>query len=113
MWRTRNKASRLPLKSVEEVSHSVNGPDREPTDSCTTELCRDVLTTLKRAGHKLCVLHGYERLPDRIDSDIDAFSADPSGIPGILSEHNVATTVQAIHHEIVASYYVLCRRCNG
>ena len=113
MWRTRNKASRLPLKPVEEVSHSMNSSDRELTDSCTTELCRDILTTLKRAGHKLCVLHGYERLPERIDSDIDAFSADPSEIPRILSEHNVATTVQAIHHEIVASYYVLCRRCNG
>jgi thymidylate kinase len=113
VWWTRNRTPRLPLKPSDENPPTANRRGQEEPDVCKAELCRDVLSTLKRAELKLCVLHGYEELPERISSDIDAFSDNPSQVPRILSEHDVATTVQLIQHEIVSFYYVLCRRCNG
>jgi thymidylate kinase len=91
----------------------MNSSDRKVSDNSKAELLRDVLTTLERAGHKLCVVHVPEGFPEHIESDVDAFSGDPPEIPRILSQHNVATTVQVFQHEATAFYYILCRRRDG
>jgi thymidylate kinase len=83
------------------------------SDKCRTQLFCDIWSTLKQAGHNICILHGYEEYPERISSDIDAVSGDPETIPRILSERGIATVVQAIEHERSAFRYDLYRRCEG
>jgi thymidylate kinase len=73
------------------------------------ELFRDVVGALERAGHKMCVLRGYESYPERIGSDIDAISENPTEIPRILSEQRVASVVQTSRY-VTKYIYVLCRR---
>jgi thymidylate kinase len=76
------------------------------------ELFRDVVGALERAGHKMCVLRGYESYPERIGSDVDAISEDPTEIPRILSEQKVASVVQTSRY-VTKHIYVLCRRHGG
>lgn len=71
----------------------------------TARLFGNVMLVLERAGHELCVLHGYKGYPERIGSDVDAVSQDPSSIPRILSEQGVADVVQVFRHE--ATSYIL------
>ena len=76
------------------------------------DLFRDAVVALERAGHKLCVLHGYEDYPEHIRSDIDAISEDATEIPRILSGHNEVAVVQVIHTQPTAALWcVLCRWC--
>src|SRR5215211_6431873 len=82
-------------------------------NTCTGELFRDAVVALERAGHKLCVLHGYEDYPEHIRSDVDAISEDAIEIPRILSGHRTVTVVQVIHTQPTAAlWYVLCRWCS-
>jgi thymidylate kinase len=83
---------------------------------CKGELFQDVIAALKRAGHELRIIHGYTDYPERIGSDVDAASADPTQIPHILSGRHSGgpiTTVQLIQHETSAYYYILHRDCGG
>ena len=78
------------------------------------DLFRDAIVALKRAGHKVCVLHGYKDYPENINSDVDAISADAARIPWILSASGAATVVQAIHTQPTAAFwYALCRWREG
>ncbi len=79
-------------------------------DTYKGELFRDVVVALERAGHEMCVLHGYISYPERIGSDVDAISEDPAQIPRILSEQKVATVVQASRWNATEYTYVLCRQ---
>jgi thymidylate kinase len=76
------------------------------------ELLRDAVLALERAGHELRIIHGYTDFPDRVGSDVDAASPDPTQIPRILSRSSI-TTVQLIQHETSAFYYILHRDCGG
>lgn len=71
----------------------------------TAKLFRDVVLALRRAGHELCVSHGYKDYPEHIGSDVDAVSEEAGSIPRILSEHGVAAVVQVFRHE--ATSYIL------
>jgi thymidylate kinase len=84
-------------------------------DARKGELFRDAVTSLQQAGHKLCVLHGYEGYPEEIASDVDAICEDPAQVPRILYERGVASIVQAWHPEPGGTYrlYRLHRQCNG
>lgn len=74
---------------------------------------RSVTVALRQANHKLCVLHGYEDYPERINSDLDCVCAEPARIPRLLHEQGVSAVVQAFEHEGDAFYYVLHRDCDG
>ena len=74
------------------------------------ELLRDALVALERAGHRLCVLHGYRDYPDRIDSDVDAISEDPRQIPRILYERGAAQVVQAVYTRATGGFYYVLQR---
>lgn len=84
-----------------------------PEDVCRGNLLRSVSVALRRANRKLCVLHGYENYPERIDSDLDCVCPEPAQIPRLLHERGVFAVVQAIEHERNAFYYVLHRDYNG
>ena len=78
------------------------------------DLFRGAIEALKRAGQKVCVLHGYKDYPENIGSDVDAISDDAARIPRILSESGAATVVQAIHTQPTAAFwYALCRWREG
>jgi thymidylate kinase len=78
------------------------------------ELFRDAVLALKRADHKLCILHGYKDYPEYIGSDVDTISADAAQIPRVLAESEAATVVQAIHTQPTAAFwYALCRWREG
>lgn len=100
-----------------ENPHEILDDPREQTgasqDLCREHLLRKVCVSLRQADRKLCVLHGYESYPKRVDSDVDAICADPAGIPRLLRERGSSVVVQAIEHEKDAFYYILHRRCNG
>ena len=66
---------------------------------------REIVRALERAGHELCILHGYKGYPENIGSDVDVVSRDPTSIPHILSEQGVADVVQTFRHE--ATSYIL------
>lgn len=72
------------------------------------DLFRDIVLALGRAGHELCVSHGYGSYPEHIGSDVDAVSRDPGSIPRILSEQGVADVVQVFRNE--ATSFILRRR---
>src|SRR5215203_1056453 len=61
------------------------------------QLFRDVVTSLDRAGHKICVLHGDKAHSERYNSekDVDVVSEDPAQVPRILSDGKVASIVRA------------------
>lgn len=80
------------------------------TDARKGELFRDVAAALQQAGHRMCVLRGYESYPERVGSDIDAVCDDPAQIPRILSEQNVASVVQASRYDASTYLYLLCRQ---
>lgn len=83
-------------------------------DAAKGELFRDAVVALKRAGERLCVLHGYKGYPEKIASDVDAVSAEAARIPRLLSESGAATVVQAIHTQPTAAFwYALCRWREG
>ena len=80
---------------------------------CMGELFQDAVVALERAGHRLCVLHGYGNYPEQIRSDIDAISEDATQIPHILSRHETVAVVQAIHTQPTAAlWYVLHKWCD-
>src|SRR3712207_310713 len=82
-------------------------------DRCMGELFRDALVALERAGHRLCVLHGYRDYPEHIRSDIDSISEDATQIPRLLSGHETVAVVQAIHTQPTAAlWYVLHKWCD-
>jgi thymidylate kinase len=88
--------------------------EKNPRNVYKGELFKDAVVALQRAGHRVCVLHGYKGYPDNISSDVDAISADAAQIPRILSESGAATVVQAIHTQPTAAlWYVLCRWREG
>lgn len=78
---------------------------------CRGTLLRDCAAALADAGLTLCVLHGHERYPDHIESDLDCICPEPGRIPHVLSDRGVATVVQAIEMGPDAYYYVLHRTC--
>jgi thymidylate kinase len=66
-------------------------------DTSKEQLFRDIMVSLDRAGHKLCVLHGDKDHSERyeIKKDVDIISEDPARVPRILSEGKVASIVRA------------------
>ena len=78
---------------------------------CRGTLLRDCAAALADAGLTLCVLHGYDRYPDHIESDLDCICPEPGRIPHVLSRTGVATVVQVIEMGPDAYYYVLHRTC--
>lgn len=79
---------------------------------CRGEVLRDALVALERAGHRLCILHGYEDYPENIRSDVDAISEDPKQIPRILSEQGVAV-VQMIYTQATNGFLYVLQRWHG
>ncbi len=75
-------------------------------DTRKGDLFRDVVETLERAGHDLCILHGYEDYPERIRSDIDAISRNPEEIPRILSEDGAVSVIQVIDTQPAAALWL-------
>ena len=61
------------------------------------QLFRDVVTSLDRVGHKMCVFHGDKTHSERysIKKDVDVVSEDPAQVPQILSDGKVASIVRA------------------
>src|SRR5215217_1548558 len=80
------------------------------------QLFRDVVTSLDRAGHKICVLHGDKAHSERYsaEKDVDVVSEDPAQVPRILSDGKVASIVRAFKgaQDPVYTLY-LHRQCNG
>ena len=76
-----------------------------------SDMFRDAMAAMERAGHRLCVLRGYSAYPEDIGADIDAISADPAQIPRVLAEQETATVVQFLEHE--TTFYYLCRWDGG
>jgi thymidylate kinase len=66
-----------------------------PGDKYKGDLLRDVLVTLEQAGHRTCVLHGYESYPEHVGSDVEIICDDPPHIPRVLPERHTATVVRA------------------
>lgn len=70
------------------------------------------ITTLESAGIATCILHGYERYPDHIPSDVD-FIVDTQDICriGTVIKKNESTIgaqlVQVIQHEATCYFYIL------
>lgn len=79
-------------------------------DTRKGDLFRDVVEILERAGHELCVLHGYEDYPEHIRSDIDAISRNPEEIPHILSEDGAVSVIQAIDTQPAAALWLALLR---
>ena len=99
---------------VSEVLEDPRGQEGAGEDTGREHLLRDVCASLRRANRKLCVTHGYENYPERVDSDVDAICVDPARIPRLLRQRgSSAVVVQAIEHEKDAFYYILHRRCTG
>jgi thymidylate kinase len=82
-------------------------------DRCRGSLLRDAARVASDEGLRLCVLHGHDRYPERIESDLDCVCHEPRRIPHMLARHGLPVVVQAIEHERNALYYVLYRRCGG
>ena len=78
-------------------------------DKYRGQLFRDVVAALERTGHKMCVMRGYKSYPERIGSDIDAISEDPTQVPRILSEEKVAAVVRTSRY-ITKYIFVLYRQ---
>lgn len=98
---------------MSEILNNHQGQRSANEDACREHLLRDVCAFLRRADRRLCVLHGYENYPERVDSDVDAVCADPALIPRLLHERWPSVVVQAIEHEKDAFYYILHRRHEG
>ena len=90
------------------------GQGNDATDTRKGELFRDAVAVLKRAGQRLCVLHGYKGYPENIGSDVDAISAGAAKIPRVLSESGAATVLQAVRTGPTdALWYALCKWREG
>ncbi|CAN5874773.1 hypothetical protein BH18ACT11_BH18ACT11_00940 [soil metagenome] len=66
-------------------------------NSSKEQLFRDVVASLDRVEHKLCVFHGNKDHSERYDvkKDVDVISEDPAQVPRILFDGNVASIVRA------------------
>jgi thymidylate kinase len=66
-------------------------------NSSKEQLFRDVVTSLDRAGHKMCVFRGDRVHSERysVGKDVDVVSEDPAQVPRILSDGKVASVVRA------------------
>lgn len=64
-------------------------------DTHKGRLLRDVLVALEQAGHRTCILHGYEGYPEHVGSDVDTITENPTRVPLVLHDQHVATVVQA------------------
>lgn len=78
---------------------------------CRATVLGDVARALRREGVRLCVLHGSEDFPDRVDTDLDVVCPEPERIPRLLAA-NGPMLIQAIEHERNAFYYVLYGSCD-
>ena len=80
----------------------------------TSDLFIAAFAALESAGGKTCILHGYERYPDHILSDVD-FVVVPQDLPKVASilSKLPGCLVQCLQHEATAYYYVLSTIFNG
>jgi thymidylate kinase len=65
--------------------------------SSKEQLFRDVVASLDRADHRMCVFHGDKDHSERfiVKKDVDVVSENPAQVPRILTEGKVASIVRA------------------
>jgi thymidylate kinase len=84
-------------------------------NSSREQLFRDVVTSLDRANHKLCVFHGDKAHSERfnIEKDVDFISENPAQVPRILSDGKVASVVRAFRGAQNTLYSLYLYRQHG